>query len=34
LRRFEQSPYDGVLAATTADYQNLHSETFIFLTFI
>jgi hypothetical protein len=26
LRRFEQSPYDGVLAATTADYQNLHSD--------
>ena len=29
LRRFEESPYDGVLAATTTDYQNLHSETFI-----
>jgi hypothetical protein len=29
LGRFEESPYDGVLAATTADYQNLHSETFI-----
>jgi hypothetical protein len=31
LGRFEQSPYDGVLAATTTDYQNLHSETFVSL---